>query len=401
MTKEKPFALTISAVTLAGACTFLSVYCTQPLLPYFQHVFHASEFAVSLTVSAVNLAVAITAPFVGLFAETIGRKKVIVPALFGMAIATLLAATASNLSTLIFWRFVQGLCVPGVIAVIIAYINEEFPKRVGTVMSAYVSGTVFGGFLGRFLTGIIATHLNWQAAFLTLGLLNLLGALAVQQWLPPAVNFVASKHVLRSLSDTWRHLKNPRLLAVCCMGFTILFSLVGTFTYANFQLAKEPFNLGPDLLGGVFFVYLLGCVVTPLGGRFLDRWGFRLTVLLSVGTTLAGLALTLAPSLPLIIIGLALFCSGIFVSQSSAIGLTGQVAERAYSAAAGLYVTFYYAGGSIGTMVAAWFWVKGGWSGCVGLFAAVSLGTLIFAILSGNTRTNKKTTSRLAVDTAI
>jgi YNFM family putative membrane transporter len=51
-------------------------YCTQPLLPYFQHVFHASEFAVSLMVGAVTLAVALTAPFIGMFAE------VIVPALF-------------------------------------------------------------------------------------------------------------------------------------------------------------------------------------------------------------------------------------------------------------------------------------------------------------------------------
>ena len=46
----------------------------------------------------------------------------------------------------------------------IAYINEEFAGRTGTVMSAYVAGTVFGGFLGRFLAGIIAAHWNWHAA---------------------------------------------------------------------------------------------------------------------------------------------------------------------------------------------------------------------------------------------
>jgi MFS family permease len=115
------------------------------------------------------------------------------------------------------------LCVPGVIAVIMAYINEEFPGRVGVVMSAYVGGTVLGGFIGRFMTGLIATHLNWRAAFVALGVLNLIGALAVREWLPLAVHFVPARHVLRSLADTGRHLKNPRLLAVCGMGFTILF----------------------------------------------------------------------------------------------------------------------------------------------------------------------------------
>jgi len=395
MEENKGFNLAVFAVTVAGACTFLNVYCTQPLLPYFQKVFHASEFEVSLTVSAVTLAVAILAPFVGLFAETIGRKKLIVPALFGMASTTVLAASSPDLYALIFWRFMQGICVPGVIAVIIAYINEEFPGQVGFVMSAYVSGTVFGGFWGRFLSGLIATHFNWRVVFITLGLLNLLGALAVRQWLPLAVNFVPTKHFRDSLADTWKHLKNPRLLAVCGMGFTILFSLVAAFTYTNFHLAT------PAALGSIFFVYLLGCIITPLAGLFNDRYSFRRMTLLSVGITLIGLLLTLSSSLALIITGLALFSSGIFVSQSSATILTGQVTRQAKSAAAGLYVTFYYAGGSVGTMSAAWFWIKGGWPACVGLFAATSLGTLFFAFLGGQNIREEKTTIAEMVDTAI
>jgi MFS family permease len=177
-----------------------------------------------------------------MLAESIGRKKVIVPALFAMAVPTLLAATAQSLPALIFWRFMQGLFIPGVIAVIIAYINEEFAGRTGAVMSAYVAGTVFGGFLGRFLTGVIAARWNWHAAFLVLGVLDLLGALAVRQWLPLATHFVPAQHVFKSLADTWGHLRNPRLLMICGMGFTVLFSLVGVFTYANFFLARPRFS---------------------------------------------------------------------------------------------------------------------------------------------------------------
>jgi MFS family permease len=383
------FTLSVVAVMIAGGCTFLNVYCTQPLLPLFRHLFQASEFEVSLTVGAVTLAVALTAPFVGLIAETFGRKKVIVPALFAMTVTTLLTATGQNLHALIFWRFMQGLFVPGVIAVIIAYINEEFTSRAGTVMAAYVAGTVFGGFIGRFLTGLLAAQGDWRLAFVILGVLNLLGALAVRQWLPLAVTFVPAKHIFKSFADTWGHLQNPRLLAVCGMGFTVLFSLVGTFTYVSFYLANPPFNLSSAALGGVFFVYLLGCVVTPLAGRFLDRHGFRLTLLLSVGMSLAGLLLTLVHSLPVIIAGLAVFSSGMFISQSAATVLTGRVAKHARSAAAGLYVTFYYIGGSAGTVVTSWFWMKAGWPGCIGLFAAVSLATLGFGLLAGKIKVSK------------
>jgi MFS family permease len=184
------------------------------------------------------------------------------------------------------------------------------------------------------------------------------------------------------------------------MGFTVLFSLVGVFTYVNFHLAGAPFNLSPAALGSIFFVYLLGCVVTPLAGRFLDRHGFRRTALLSVSMSLAGLLLTLVPALPAVIGGLALFSSGIFISQSAATVLTGRVAQGARSAAAGLYVTFYYAGGSVAAVATAWFWLRGGWPACVGLFAAASLATLGFSALGGKTMPGAKPPGPL-VDTAI
>jgi MFS family permease len=377
----KPTNRAIIAAMIAGACTFLNVYCTQPLLPFLQRLYHASVVEVALTVGAVTLAVAIMAPIVGMLAESIGRKKVIVPALFGMAVPTFLAATSNSLHALIFWRFAQGLFVPGVIAVMIAYVNEEFSARAGSVMSAYVTGTVFGGFLGRFIAGIVASHGHWRASFIVLGVLDLLGAFAVRQWLPKAQNFVRAPHVFGSVRDAWAHMHNPRLLAIFGMGFSVLFSLVGVFTYANFYLAKPPFSLSSAALGSIFFVYLLGCIITPLAGRFLDRKGFRRTTLLALAMSIAGLLLTLSHSLPLVITGLALFSSGVFVSQSAGTVQTGRVAGRARSSAAGLYVTFYYIGGSLGATVPAWFWSKGGWPACVGLLAAVSAVTLVFGLL--------------------
>jgi len=176
---------------------------------------------------------------------------------------------------------------------------------------------------------------------------------------------------------------------------------VGVFTYANFYLARPPFNLTPAELGSIFFVYLLGCIVTPLAGRFLDRHGFRPTMLLSFGMCLGGLLLTLAPWLMLAVAGLAVFSSGIFISQSAATVLTGQVAGRARSAAAGLYVTFYYAGGSAGAVLTAWFWLKGGWPACVGLFAAASLMTLILGLAGGKSVAGREVPSVPVVDTAI
>jgi MFS transporter, YNFM family, putative membrane transport protein len=374
---------TTIAAMLAGMCTFLNVYCTQPLLPLLRQTFRASELEVSFTVSATIFATALTAPIIGMIAERRGRKKIIVPSLFLLAIPTALAATSTTLRALIFWRFAQGLFVPGVIAVMLAYVNEEWAGRgVGRAMSSYVAGTVVGGFLGRFIAGIIAAHWQWRYTFLVLAALDLIGAFVVRAWLPLAKNFVRAQDLRQVLNHAKEHLRNPRLLANFGMGASVLFALVGCFTYANFYLAAAPFRLNPAQLGSIFFVYLLGAVITPQSGRFLDHFGFRRTTVLSCGMMLAGLALTLVKSLPIVIIGLAIFSSGVFVAQAAATVQTGAIAGRARSSAAGLYVTFYYLGGSVGATLTDWFWHWAGWPGCVTVLGAVSLMSLWLARIS-------------------
>jgi MFS family permease len=167
------------AVTLCGVCAFLQLYCTQPLLPLFTELFHASKTAAGMTVSAATLGVALSAPIFGALTERMPRKRVIVASLLGISIPTLLSATSTSLGQLIFWRFLQGIMVPGIVAVIVTYIGEEWPPdRVALIMSFYVSGTALGGFTGRVGTGILTDWFNWRIAFLALGAGSLAGAAA-------------------------------------------------------------------------------------------------------------------------------------------------------------------------------------------------------------------------------
>ena len=383
MSQAQPARAAILGCMLAGMCTFLNVYDTQPLLPYLQRLYNTSAIAVSLTVSATILAVALAAPFVGLLAESVGRKKVIVPSLFALTVPTLLAATSQNLRQLIFWRFMQGLFVPGVIVVIIAYIGEEFADgNVGKVMSSYISGTVLGGFLGRYVSGLIAHHHDWRRAFVGVGIINLAGAFCVRATLPKATHFVRAPNIRHSFFETLRHLRNPRMLAVFGVGFSALFAIVGAFTYVNFYLARPPFQLNSEQLGAIFFVYILGFFVTPLAGRVLDRYGTRTTAVLACTFSVVGLALTTVLNLPVIIVGLALFSTGVFIFQAIGTVQTGVVAGRSRSSAAGLYVTFYYIGGTLGATITGWMWAADGWRASVLLLMGVAAMSMTLAFLS-------------------
>ncbi len=372
-----------AAVVFAGFCAFLTLYAPQPMLPLLLASFHATATQVSRVITASTVAVAMAAPFAGVAADRFGRKRVIVPAAFLLALPTLLAATAGSLGQLLFWRFLQGVCTPGIFAVTIAYINEEWEEGAGSAMSAYVSGTVLGGFSGRMIAALVAAWSSWRWAFVALAVLDLVCALVMWAWMPSERRspFKGSRVRSSMARAMLQHLRNPKLLATYAVGFCVLFTLVATFTYVNFYLAAPPFSLGTTALGLLFVVYLAGAVVTPVAGSAIDRMGHRFALTVAFSGGAAGIALTLVPRMPVVLLGLALCCTGVFIGQSSASSYIGTVAAQARAAAVGLYVMFYYMGGSAGSELPGHFWSRGGWQGCVALIAAVQLLTIVLAAL--------------------
>ncbi len=370
------------AVGMVGFCAFLDLHCAQPLVHLFTEVFAVTPVQASLTVSATPLAVALAAPFVGLVADRRSRKGFIIFSLLLLAVPTFLAATAHNLPTLVIWRFLQGFVMPGAFAVILAYISEEWGGRnLGRAMSANIAGNVLGGFSGRFIAGWMADHFGWRSAFVTLGALTIVGALVVWLWLPPSRQYerrtAEAPPIFKTLGAL---LRNRNLLAVCAVGFSVLFCLTGAFTYVNFYLGEAPFGLGPGALGSIFSVYLIGVIVTPIAGRFLDRIGHRRALAMAMTCAAGGLLLTLIPRLSIVILGLTICSTGTFICQSAATTALGTATDRDRSAAAGLYLTFYYTGGGLGALLPGIAWNHGGWPMCVVSLALVQLGTVGLAL---------------------
>jgi MFS transporter, YNFM family, putative membrane transport protein len=379
--------LGVVAVFLCGVCAFLDLYATQPLLPLFSQIFHAGKAAVGLTVSASTLGVALSAPLFGIFAERLSRKRVIVASIAAVAVPTLLAATATSLHALLFWRFMQGLLAPGIFAITIAYVTEEWDRgSVAIVMSVYVGGTALGGFIGRILAGFAAEHYGWHSAFIVLGTVTLLGGLAVARWLPRERRVYAVESGSRSLGSQFApilsHIQNPRLLATYAVGFNVLFSLVAVFTYITFYLSDPPFRLSTAALSYLFVVYLIGLFVTPAAGYVITRVGLRRGIVTAIAMSMAGVAITLVPSLPFVIAGLALVSTGVFISQASATSYLREAApEGGRVSAAGLYLSCYYIGGTAAGVVPSFFWRLGGWPACVGFIAAMQLATIAIALV--------------------
>jgi MFS transporter, YNFM family, putative membrane transport protein len=101
------------------------------------------------------------------------------------------------------------------------------------------------------------------------------------------------------------------------------------------------------------------------------RFGRRRFVLVVLALWVGGLALTLAPSLPMIIAGLAVVAGAGFLCQSSATSYVATTAKDGASTAVGLYVTFFYVGGSVGATLGGVGWNLAGWPAVVAMAAAM------------------------------
>lgn len=349
-------------------------------------LFHASKTGVGMTVSAATLGVALSAPVFGALTERLPRKRIIVISLLGISVPTLLAATSTSLAQLIFWRFLQGIMVPGVVAVVVTYIGEEWPpERIALIMSFYVSGTALGGFVGRICAGILADWFSWRLSFLVLGVASLAGAAAVAAWLPHGRhrNLQQKSDGLTSFLHQVQGLfRNRRLIATFAVGFNVLFSLVGVFTWITFYLSAKPFSLSTTALSSLFFVYLVGLVVTPGAGYLITRVGLRAGICGAISCSIAGVLLTLASSLPVVVLGLAMLSSGVFIAQTASSSHLREAAPSGMRVtAAGLYITCYYLGGTAAGVVPGAFWAFGKWPACVAFIVVMQLTALTIALV--------------------
>ena len=360
------------AVATAGFFAFLNLYSPQALLPALAREFGVGAAAISSIMTASALAIALTAPFTGAAADLLGRKRIITAAMLAVVVPMAGAAFASDVPSLIVWRFLQGLLLPPIFAVTVAYIGDEWPRaEIPAAAGIYVTGSSLGGFCGRFIPGVLGDLVGWRGAFLALAALTLAGAILIMRLLPREKSFVRSPGIAASARQMLRHLKTPQLVATYAIGFGILFNFIALFTYVSFHLAAPPFNFSSAMLGTVFVTYLAGAAISPMAGRLLARLGRLSFMLAATAVWAGGCLLTLVPSIFVIVAGLVLCAACGMLCQTVATSHVTTIAREGRSSAVGLYVTSFYAGGSVGALLPGLAWNGGGWPACVAMAVAM------------------------------
>ncbi|WP_306717336.1 MFS transporter [Burkholderia dolosa] len=369
------------ALFLAGFSTFSLLYCVQPLLPAFAREFGvgAASSSLSLSLSTGMLAIAILCA--GALSERTGRRGLMFASMTLAALFNVLAALSPNWTLLLLCRALEGFALGGVPAVAMAYLAEEIASAgLGFSMGLYVGGTAFGGMIGRIGMSVLEEYFSWRTAMLTIGVVDLVAAIAFVVLLPRSRRFVKRTDLtlrrhLRLWNDQLRHARLPYVFSI---GFLVMGAFVTIYNYAGFRLTAAPFNLSPTACGLIFAAYLFGMVSSSSAGALADRVGRAPILIGGIAVFAAGVALTLPHSLVAIVAGIVLVTIGFFVAHAVASGWVGHLAGSAKGHAASLYLLAYYLGSSVLGSVGGTFWQRGAWEGVAAYVAVL----LVLALLA-------------------
>ncbi len=352
-------------IGLIAFLTVVDLFATQAILPSLAKHYEVMPSAMGFAVNASTLGMAVAGLAVAYFSRRLNRRLGILIALCALAVPTALLASASDLTSFTILRIAQGLCMASAFTLTLAYLGEECSAMAaGGAFAAYITGNVASNLIGRLISAGVADHLGLAANFYFFATLNLAGAVLV--WLTIRSTAPSANEVAHSPLGAWmEHLRNPPLRAAFGIGFCILFVFIGTFTYINFVLVREPISLAPMALGLAYLVFLPAIVTTPFAGAAVQHFGTKPTFWTSLVLAGLGLPLLLLPNLVAILVGLTLIAIGTFFAQAAVTGFVGRAATTDRGSASGIYLASYFLGGLAGSFVFGQLFDYWGWHACV------------------------------------
>ncbi len=315
------------------------------------------------------------APFAGGLSDRLGRKRVIVLATAALALPTLLCAFSASFQVLLVLRFVQGLLIPAIFSAASAYVGDEFsPQALPAKIGIYVAGTTLGALLGRLLPGWCAADWGWSGAFVASSAVTLLLAVLIQLGLPTEQAVV--KTLGRSTGSAVRTLmREARLVSTLLVGSGLLFAQVAVFSGVSLLLAAPPYQWGTRAISSIYGVFLVGVIAAPVCSRWVPWVSHRAVMGGALCGSVFGIALTQLPSPALLVMGLGIFSTGIFVCQAITNSYLNSIVRQDRALAIGLYLSCYYLGGTLGALAPGALWERFHWSGISALVLLVTVAT--------------------------
>ena len=353
------------------------MYATQPLQPLLSIEFNISIVESSLFTAVIMFWLAVAPIVYGYILESISAKKMLSISSVILFFTNLVLGFSNSFEMFLFARCLEGLTVPAILTSSMTILANIDKKNIQYNMSIYVASTVFGGLVGRVMSGYIASEFGWRAVFFTLSIALLLGLVFIRK-----LNLdVATKMTKANIKDIMEILRDKRFSLIYLLMFTVFFVFAGLLNLIPFRMKELFGDVSEFTIGLLYLGYGSGVVVALLSRKIIKFFGSEITAILAGGVFYILMAIFFAAeNLTFIFIMMFLLCIGMFTVHSIATGMANSMKESQKGLTSGMYLSFYYIGGAFGSVIPSIIYSHFGWNILLGVFilALILVFTLVY-----------------------
>lgn len=341
-------AATVKVVLASTALAPLGVPLVSPALPVIRNAFGITDAQASLLISVYFLTGIVLSPFIGILADRLGRRYVLVPSLFVFSLCGGALALSPDYTTLLIIRLLQGTAAAGIFITTVTLIGDAFDGVQRNAVLGVNTAVLSAGAALYPLVGGVLVGYAWNAPFLAY-----LAGLPVAAFALLTLDEPISEREPRSLTyirGALSALGGRRTITFYGTAFFTEVLLFGSVLTALPFLLAEQFSLSPVLIGLVVMVAELASVVALQNGlfaRFLSN-GTLGFVLYGVG--LFGLWLAATPLL--VGVSVVFIGAGLGLSMPSVdAAISGLVSPRFLAGALSIRNSTTFLGRAVGPVL--------------------------------------------------
>jgi YNFM family putative membrane transporter len=335
------------------------LYAAQPIQPLFQQEFQLTDFQAILFTTLMMAPLGVAPLFYGYLLESFSAKVMVRWALFLLGILEIFFSLAGDYFTLLTIRAIQGLMIPAILTSIMSYISYSSTKeKVQHAIAAYIAATILGGFLGRFLSGLFTDLFGWRFFFFILGLLLLLNCYLLKDMVRDA-----KLHYARpKMNEVLDILRGKEFFWLYTSIFCLFFVFAALMNFLPFELKRINSGVGETGIGILYLGYSMGILVSLNTRRIINYFGNESDAI-GAGILVfgAGLLFFMIENYVVMFVTMFVFCAGLFTAHSLLSGFVNKLASHNKAIANGLYISFYYTGGTLGSVLPGLIFQKFGW----------------------------------------
>jgi len=370
----------------ATACGLIvaNLYYAQPLVGLIGPELGLRPDAISLVVTLTQLGYGLGLLVLVPLGDLLENRRLVVTLLVATAVSLAITASAPDAAVFLAATLLMGVSASAA-QILVPFAASLAPAATrGRVVGNVMSGLLTGILLARPLSSLIADLAGWRAIYaLSAGAVLVLTVLLRLRLPPRHPPDATHRHYGRLLASLWQLFRSTPVLRRRAAYHAAMFGAFSLFwTAIALELSAPPLDYTQRGIALFALAGAAGALSAPFAGRWADRgWTRPITgavlLLSAIAFGLAAAADWLHSVALLVVVALLLdFCvsTNLVLGQRAIYALGDAVRSRLNA----LYMAMFFGGGAIGSALAGFLWVHGGWPRVCEVGAGASLLALAY-----------------------